>query len=518
MKRLAVIDIGTNSIHMVLAEIGKNFSYKIVDRIKEMARLGDGTFDSHRLSQEAMERGVVVLKRFSLLAKNKGFDTILPVATSAVRESKNGGDFIKRIRKELGLKIRVITGEEEARLIYFGVRHSMDLSDSPAMIVDIGGGSVELMVCTPKRLKFVRTLKLGAIRLKDQFLKVDPPDKKVMHRMEQTVAQVIKKSLQKKKDLLLKSLVATSGMAGNLAEIIYLARTGQVLSQIDMAMIDLKEIKEVEQLLRTKDAEGRLKILGLDPRRVDTLFPGVLVLRVLMECIGATQVRVSDKAVREGVIYDFIQQHYEGLKAEQEIPSVRRRQVLLLARRYQYPKVHSHHTAKLALSLFDQTKPLHGMGEVEREWLEYAALLHDIGHHIQESQHHKHSYYLITHADLPGFSLDEIRIIANVARYHRRGVPKVKHQGFKLLNAGQRKVVLRLSAILRIADGLDRTHFSVIKSLKARLGQPLRLAVTFRYDPELELWTTERRKKLFEKIFRCSVELLPAAVASKGAA
>ena len=518
MKRLAVIDIGTNSIHMVLAEIGKNFSYKIVDRIKEMARLGDGTFTSHRLSQEAIDRGLAVLKRFSLLAKNKGFDTIIPVATSAVRESKNGGDFIKLVRKELGLRVRVITGEEEARLIYFGVRHSMDLTDSPAMIVDIGGGSVELMACTPKRLKFVRSLKLGAIRLKDQYLKTDPPDKKMVQRMEQTVTQVIKNSLMKKKGLLLESLVATSGMAGNLAEIIYLARTGQVLSQIDMAMIDLKEIKEVEKLLRTKDTEGRLKILGLDPRRVDTLYPGVLVLRVLMECLGAEQIRISDKALREGVIYDFIQQHHEGLKAEQEIPSVRRRQVLLLARRFQYPKVHSQHTAKLALSLFDQTKSIHGMGEVEREWLEYAALLHDIGHHIQENRHHKHTFYLITYAELPGFSLDEIRIIANVARYHRRGLPKARHRGFKLLNAGHRKTVLGLSAILRIADGLDRTHFSVVKAVKAHLGKPLRLDVVFRYDPELELWTTERRKRLFEKIFHCSVELVPFVVTAKGAA
>lgn len=518
MQRLAVIDIGSNSIHMVLAEIGKNFSYKIVDRIKEMARLGDGAFTSHRLSQEAMERGLAVLKRFSLLAKNKGFDIILSVATSAVRESKNGGDFIKLIRKELGLRVRVITGEEEARLIYLGVRHSMDLSDSPAMIVDIGGGSVELMACTPKRLKFVRSLKLGAIRLKDQYLKTDPPDKKMVQRMEQAVSQSLKKSLLKKKALLLRSLVATSGMAGNLAEIIYLARTGRALSQIDMAMIDLKEIMEVEQLLRTKDTEGRLKITGLDPRRVDTLYPGVLVLRVLMECLGAKQVRISDKALREGVIYDFIQQHHEGLVAEQEIPNVRRRQILLLARRYQYPKVHSHHTAKLALSLFDQTQPIHGMGEVEREWLEYASLLHDIGHHIQENQHHKHTYYLITHADLPGFSSDEIGILANVSRYHRRGLPKIRHRGYKILNAGQRKTVLGLSSILRIADGLDRSHFSVVKAIKAELGKSLRLQAAFRYDPELELWTTERRKKLFEKFFHCQVELSAAAVTSKDAA
>ncbi|TFG59367.1 MAG: HD domain-containing protein, partial [Nitrospirales bacterium] len=184
----------------------------------------------------------------------------------------------------------------------------------------------------------------------------------------------------------------------------------------------------------------------------------------------------------------------------------------------QYPKVHSHHTAKLALSLFDQTTSIHGMGEVEREWLEYASLLHDIGHHIQENQHHKHTYYLMTHADLPGFSADEIGILANVARYHRRGLPKVGHQGFKLLNAEQRKTVLGLSAILRIADGLDRSHFSVVKAIKVDVGKSLRLQIVFRYDPELELWTTERRKKLFEKIFHCQVELHPSGVTTKDAA
>ncbi len=518
MKRLAVIDIGTNSIHMVLAEIGKNFSYKIVDRIKEMARLGDGTFTSHRLSQEAMDRGLTVLKRFSMLAKNKGFDPILPIATSAVREAKNGGDFLKLVRKELGLRVRVITGEEEARLIYLGVRNSMDLSRFPAMIVDIGGGSVELMACTPKRLKFVRSLKLGAIRLKDQFLKADPPDKKVIQRLENLVAQTLKKSLSKKSFTQFNQLVATSGMAGNLTEIIYLIRTGRPISQIDMATIELDEVRAVEGLLRTKNLQARLKIPGLDPRRVDTLYPGVLVLRQLMERTGIKQVRISDKAIREGVIYDFIQQHQEGLRAEQEIPQVRRRQVLLLARRYQYSKVHAHHVAKLALSLFDQTQALHQLGDREREWLEYSALLHDIGHHITENKHHKHTFYLMTHADLPGFSSEEVNIMANVARYHRRGQPRMKHKGFRILNPDQRRVVSCLSAILRIADGLDRSHFSVVKKIAIEPGKPLRLHVSFRYDPELELWTTERRKKLFEKIFHCPLELVAPTVESQAVA
>lgn len=519
MQRLAVIDIGTNSIHMVLAEIGKGFSYKIVDRIKEMARLGDGTFTSQRLSPEAMDRGLTVLKRFSMLATNKGFDPILPIATSAVREAKNGGDFLKLVRKEIGLRVRVITGEEEARLIYLGVRNSMDLSPFPAMIVDIGGGSVELMACTQKRLKFVRSLKLGAIRLKDQFLKGDTPDKKMIQRLENLVTQILKKSLSsKKRDPQFNQLVATSGMAGNLTEIIYLARTGRPLSQIDMAMIELDEVREVERLLRTKDTQARLKVPGLDPRRVDTLYPGVLVLRMLMERIGVKQARISDKAIREGVIYDFIQQHQEGLRAEQEIPHVRRRQILLLARRYQYPKIHAYHVAKLALSLFDQTQVFHQLGDREREWLEYAALLHDIGHHISENKHHKHTYYLITHADLPGFSSEEVGIIANVARYHRRGQPNPKHRGYGLLDREQRRVVSCLSAMLRIADGLDRSHFSVVRKISIEPGKPLRLNVFFRYDPELELWTTERRKKLFEKIFHSPVELVASTVESKSVA
>ncbi|HBP87908.1 MAG TPA: hypothetical protein DD706_09450 [Nitrospiraceae bacterium] len=371
------------------------------------------------------------------------------------------------------------------------------------------------MACTEKRLQFVRSLKLGAIRLKDQFLKSDPPDKKIVDRVERLVDQTLKKSLSKKRFTHCQQLVATSGMAGNLAEIIYLARTGRPLPQIDMATIELGEVREVEELLKTKDTQARLKIPGLDPRRVDTLYPGVLMLRLLMERLGVKQVRLSDKAIREGVIYDFIQQHQEGLRAEQEIPNVRRRQVLLLARRYQYAQVHAHHIAKLALSLFDQTRSMHHLGEREREWLEYAALLHDIGHHIREKKHHKHTYYLITHADLPGFSSEEVGVMANVARYHRRGQPNMKHQGFRLLERKQRTVVSYLSSMLRIADGLDRSHFSVVKKISLEPGSILRLQVFFRYDPELELWTTERRMKFFEKIFRCRIELKPVAIASK---
>jgi len=508
MKRLAVIDIGTNSIHMVLAEVSPDSSYKIVDRIKDMVRLGDGTFTSRRLSPEVMDRGLQVLKRYSALAKNKGFETMVAIATSAVREAKNGGDFIKLAQKDLGLKVRVITGEEEARLIYLGVRNSMDLSASPSLILDIGGGSVELLACTEKRLQFVHSLKLGAIRLKDQFLHSDPPAKRMVQRMERTIRLALTKALKSNKAQKYVQMVATSGMAGNITEIIHLARTGKPISQLDMATIELAEIKKLERLLQINEVERRSQIGGLDPRRADTLFPAVVVLRMAMEQAKLQSVRISEKAIREGVIYDFIQRHQEGLRAEQKIPQVRRRQILLLARRYQYPVGHSHHTANLAVSVFDQTRSLHALGEQEREWLEYAALLHDIGRVISENKHHKHTYYLMTHADLPGFSSEEIQIMANIARYHRQGMPKARHSGYRTLGLGLRRVVQVLSAILRIADGLDRSHFSIIRGVKVEIGSPVRMYVRCRHDPELELWMTERRKKLFEKVFRKPVELV----------
>ncbi|HEY6084677.1 MAG TPA: HD domain-containing protein, partial [Nitrospira sp.] len=215
---------------------------------------------------------------------------------------------------------------------------------------------------------------------------------------------------------------------------------------------------------------------------------------------------LCDKAIREGVIYDFIVRHKERLKAEAEIPDLRRRNVMALARRCQVPEVHSLHVAGLALSLFDQTRRLHGLGSSERDCLEYAAILHDVGYLINERQHHKHTYYLITHSDLGGLSADELQIIANVARYHRRALPQSKHEGFDALSPKYQRIVRILSALLRIADALDRTHFSVVRSLDVKLGSTVRILVHVSGDAELEAWAAKGRADLFERVFRRRVQ------------
>ena len=506
MAKLAVIDIGTNSIHMVLAEILPDASYKILDRFKDMTRLGNGAFAAKRLSDEAIGRGVGVLKTLVTLAKNKGFERITAVATSAVREAKNGGDFVDLVEEQTGIKIRVISGIEEARLIFLGVRHSMALSEKPTLVVDVGGGSVELIVGTRDGLQHAKSLRLGAIRLSDQYVKKTPPTEAMVKQLNEAVLMALKGALDTFKVKQFDGVVATSGMAGNVAEIVHMRQTGRPLPQLNLAKVRLKDLRLVEAELRKSSVKERLGIPGLDPKRVDTLFPAVVVLRRLLELSGADEMTICDKAIREGVIYDFIDRHRDGLKAEREIPDVRRRNVIGLARRCQVPEVHSLHVAGLALKLFDQTKRLHHLGEPDRSWLEFAAVLHDIGYLINPRQHHKHAYYLIKNSDIGGLTAEEIEVVANIARYHRRSMPAAKHEGYADLSLKLKRTVRILSALLRVADALDRTHFSAVQTVNVKIGQTLTIVATVSGDAAMEIWSASQRTDLLEQVFRRRVQ------------
>lgn len=506
MSKLAVIDIGTNSIHMVLAEILPDASFKTLDRFKDMTRLGNGVFATRRLSDEAMSRALDVLKTLVTLARNKGFERIIAVATSAVREAQNGGDFVSLIMEQTGLRVKVISGTEEARLIFLGVKHSIALPDGPVLVVDIGGGSVELALGNQEGLIHGKSLKLGAIRLAEQCLSKTPPSESMMRDLEQVVLTNLREALGFFKIKKFHSLIATSGMAGNIGEVTHLRQTGRPLPQLNLATISLKDIRSLEAELARSSVKARLAIPGLDPKRIDTLLPATVVLRCLSELSGLHAITLCDKAIREGVIYDFIVRHREKLKAEQDIPDVRRRNVIGLARRCQTPEAHSLHVADLALSLFDQTKREHHLGHQERTWLEYAAILHDVGYLINPRQHHKHAYYLIKHSDIGGLTAEDIDIVATVARYHRRAVPALKHEEFNRLAPRMQRVVKILASLLRIADGLDRTHFSLVQAVHVKLGKQVTIEVHLTGDAEMELWAAKSRADLFEQVFRRRVQ------------
>ena len=517
MPKLAVLDIGTNSIHMVLAEVQPDYSYKILDRFKDMTRLGDGVFTSRRLSDQAMMRGLEVIRALVTLARNKGYEQIEAVATSAVREARNGGEFLDHVAQQTGLVVRVITGAEEARLIFLGVQNSVALPEQPTLVIDIGGGSVEVIVGNRETVFQARSLKLGAIRLKDLYLPKTPPSKGMLGELEQAVTVQLKAGLGPYKTKRIEQIIATSGMAGNLAEVIHLQRTGRPLPQLNLAHVTAKEIAAVEKRLAGASLKTRLAMPGLDPKRVDTLLPATIVFRILLDLLQKTELTICDKAIREGIIYDFIQRHHERIQAERDIPDVRKRNILALAHRCHVSETHALHVAGLALRLFDQTAPLHGFGPREREWLECAAILHDIGYHINSRQHHKHAYYLIKNSDLSGFTAEEIDLVANVARYHRRSVPSRKHDEFQVLSASTQRVINVLAALLRIADGLDRSQFSVVQNVDVKLGKSVVITVQASGDAGLEMWAARGRSDLFEKVFKRPVQFVTKNQEESGA-
>lgn len=322
------------------------------------------------------------------------------------------------------------------------------------------------------------------------------------------VTDQLQDALESFKAKRIESVVGTSGMAGNLAEVIYLQRTGRPIPQLNLATITLKEMREVEGLLLRSSVKQRRNIPGLDPKRVDTLLPATTVLRTLLELAGKEELIICDKAIREGLIYDFIERHREGIKAEIEIPDIRKRNIIGLARRCQVPEVHALHVASLAIRLFDQTKALHGFGQKEREWLEYAAILHDVGYLIHPRQHHKHTYYLIKNSDISGLTAEEIEVIAHVARYHRRALPSKKHDTFETLLPGHKRTVRRLAALLRIADALDRTHFSVVLTVDVKLGKTVTMVLHISGDAEFETWAAKGRADLFEQVFHHPVQFI----------
>jgi exopolyphosphatase/guanosine-5'-triphosphate,3'-diphosphate pyrophosphatase len=324
----------------------------------------------------------------------------------------------------------------------------------------------------------------------------------MLQQLEDEITRQLTRALEDCKVKQFASVIATSGMAANLAEVIHLRRTERPLSQINLATISQKEISEIESLLARSTTRGRLAIPGLDPKRVDTLLPAAMVLRRVLEMTRTDELTLCDKAIREGIIFDFISRHLDKIRAEQDIPDVRRRSILSLAKRCHVPEIHSLHVASLALRLFDQTRRLHGLGPLEREWLEYAAMLHDAGYLINVRQHHKHTYYLIKNSDLAGFKAEEIELIANVARYHRRSTPSRKHDAYEGLSLKQKRIVRILSALLRVADALDRTHFSIVDTLGVRFGKVLTIVLRTSGDAEMETWAAKGRADLLEQVFR----------------
>ena len=525
---LAAIDIGTNSIHMVIVSIDPSLpSFNIIGKEKDTVRLGDFCEATGDLTEEAMARGVDSLKRCLQIAHSFNADDIVAVATSAVREAGNGQAFIERVKQEVGLSINLIAGEEEARRSYLGVISGMELKGKPHAIIDIGGGSTEIILGRGGPHDFLSSSKVGAVRLTSRFITTDPLSKKEYEYLQAYVRGVLEPTTDSLKRKLAKTtgnltgnltrtqvplkLIGTSGTIECLAILVAMDKTGAEPDPINGYRLTYDELTKWLGRLRKMSYAERLELPGMSERRAEIIVPGAVILQTAMSLLGVDQLKICERALREGVVVDWMLTHGLIEDRMEYQDSIRDRSVRKLSRKY---KAHGDAVAGFAVALFDQTQDvIHDLDPLAREYLWAAAMLHNSGHYISHSAHHKHSYYLIRNGGLLGFTETEVEIIGNIARYHRKSQPKRRHENYSNLpGKHERKLVDQLSAILRVAVALDRARCSAIASVTSTFDmttQSLTLHLT-PTDPtnncELELWNLEYKKAWFESVFEVSVQ------------
>ena len=498
---IAAIDIGTNSIHMIVVRVRPDLSFEVIDREKEMVRLGAGGLDGRSLTPAAMTSALQALGKFKRVADSHKVDEIVASATSATREADNGGDFIAEVARQTGIRVRVISGTEEARLIHLAAGYGVDIGGSSAVVIDIGGGSCEVTLGTATHLTLARSFKLGSIRLTERFVRSDPLSKHDERRLLEHLKKQFGTYLDQVRARGFSRAIGTSGTILALGALALSAETGDRPEELRNRRVPAKALHKLRKRLTSLDLEERLHMQGMDPRRADIIVGGAVLFDTILERLDAEDVTLCDLALREGLVLDYIHQNSARIRKVERYPDVRRRSIVELGERCGYWSEHAQQVARLALAIFDQTRGIHKLGDREREWLEYGALLHDVGVHISYERHHRHSYYLIKNGDLRGFDPAEIEIIALIARYHRQSEPKKSHEGYADLRGPERRTVKALAAMVRLAEGLDRSHAQAVGGLDVfPRGDDYLIRLRSSGDAELELWAAQRHAAALEGV------------------
>lgn len=511
---LAAIDIGTNSIHTVIVQIKPDLpAFSIVGREKDTVRLGDRDKATGNLTEDAILRSIEALRRHQEMAKSLGATQIIAVATSATREAPNGRAFIDRIDAELGLKVDLISGQEEARRIYLGVLSGIEFNNIPRIMIDIGGGSTELIFGDSEEPRTLSSTKIGAVRLSVELIKTDPISDAEFTYLQAYVRGQLERPIDDIKSQIQAGekpqMVGTSGTIETVAMIIAREKTGSLPSRLHGFQLNLKDVKTLIQKLRRLNNNDRAQLAGMSERRAEIIIPGAVVLQEAMLMLGMDSLTFCERSLREGVIVDWMLTH--GLIEDRlrYQSSIKERSTLKIADKYGVDLVHSQQVAKFGIEIFDymQTVHLHNLDENARRYLWSAAVLHNSGHFVSHSSHHKHSYYLIRYGELLGYNELEIEIIANIARYHRKTTPKKKHDTYQNLPKSHRLMISQLGAILRVAIALDRRMIGAVDRISCGFHLPNRqFQIIFQPsqlgdDCSLEKWSLNFKKSWFETEF-----------------
>lgn len=514
---LAAIDIGTNSVHMVIVRIDKTLpAFTIIAREKDTVRLGERDPKSGKLTEESMKRAIAALKRCQDLARSFNVEQLIAVATSATREASNGSEFLARIQQEVGISVDLISGYEEARRIYLGVLSGVDFQNQPHVIIDIGGGSTEFILADSHEPRFLSSTKVGAVRLTREYITTDPISPLEFASLRAYIRGTVERPIDELRTLLRPSeqprLIGTSGTLETLAMIHALAKFGEVPNPLQGYEMSRKDIREMVKQLSAMSYAERFTVPGLSDKRAEIIVAGAVILLEAMTMLRIETITICERALREGMIVDWMLSHgliEDRLRFQSEI---RLRSVMNIARKYKVDLPYSERIANFALSLFDQTRGLlHQLGDKERDFLWAAAILHNCGLYISHGFHHKHSYYLIRHAELLGFTEVELEIVANIARYHRKSKPKKRHESYSKLSEADQLSIRQLSAMLRIAVALDRRNIGAIQSIRCQYVPTLKQLHLHLYpthdddDCALELWNLDYKKGVFEEEFNLAV-------------
>jgi exopolyphosphatase/guanosine-5'-triphosphate,3'-diphosphate pyrophosphatase len=504
--RLGAIDIGSNSVRLMVVEVLRGGAYRILDEEREPTRLGRSVSSLGRLDDDSIDRTVQALRTFKQIAAGYQVSALRTIATCAVREARNGPEFCRRVREEVGLEVEVIPGDREARLAFSSVQHAFDLSGKNAIVADIGGGSTEIIFATGGLIESIFSTPLGAVLLTEQFGLGEQAAPADLARLGEEVASCLKKRTTRPL-FAPHFMVGSGGTFTTLAELMMAAK-----KQVDIPVAGYKvsqaEVRHLLDRLAKMPLRARRSMAGMTPDRADIILAGLTIIDALLTRFRVNTLVIHTRGVRDGLVREMIDDLLGGAATADTDPTHRDEAIERLAAACSGELEHGRQVARLAGRIYEQlTEPL-ALVPGDRLLLEIAARLQDVGYVINYDQHHKHSYHLIRNSRLPGIRAHDLELVANVARYHRGAHPKRKHENLARISAEDQQRVQRMAAILRLAGGLDRSRSQLVRDVLASVSDDgVVLDVVADEEPQVDVWGAERRTELFEQVFGLPVAI-----------
>lgn len=512
-EQVGIIDLGTNTFHLIIAEIDEREHYIIKGKYKEPVQLGEGGINSGKITGEAFKRGIRALKTFRTILTTSGITKIFAFATSAIRSATNGADFIKSAKEEADIEIKVINGNEEAALIFEGIKNGVQIPfEERVLLIDIGGGSVEFIVAHEGRAELLRSINIGGARLLDRIKPSNPIKPKEIAATYKLFDKELSSLIKELKEFDLTMLIGSSGTCETLATLVAYYKKDKVsASGVNGYRFLRTDFEHVYSLLLPMPRAERLKMEGMEPLRAEMIVLGACLVNYVVRELKIDRMMVSSFALKEGILNRYIREKKNRLAqfmghSEQNL---RTRAVQNLAIKFRYEQDHALKVSELATQIFDSLQKVHNLERSDRELLQYACILHDIGKFVHVSGHHKHGQYIIANSNLSGFNQTELLFVSNIVRYHRRSHPKAEHDSFQPLSAFDQNKVRFLAGILRIADNLDRGHREFVNHLVVNVySEKIIIEVHAVNDVEMEMKFASDNAGLLEAITERKIEIV----------